>query len=53
MAKVKRRQFIHGIAAGAADGLMGSLHQALAADRKSLPQGIVELRGEVLESSEW
>ena len=48
MTKLKRRQFIHGLAAGAAGGMMGWLQRALAADAKSLPQGIVEVKGEVM-----
>ena len=36
------------MAAGAAGGMMGWIHHALAADPKSLPQGLVESRGEVL-----
>ena len=48
MTKHKRRQFIHGLAAGAAGGMMGWLQRALAADAKSLPQGIVEVKGEVM-----
>lgn len=47
MTKLKRRQFIHGLAAGAAGGMMGWVQRALAADAKSLPQGIVEVKGEV------
>jgi len=48
MRKIKRRLIIRGIAAGAAGGLTAWIHHALAADPKSLPQGIVESRGEVL-----
>ncbi len=47
MRKIKRRLFIRGIAAGAAGGLTAWIQRALAADSKSLPQGIIELRGEV------
>ncbi len=47
MTKIERRQFIRSIAAGAASGLTGWMQRALAADPKSLPQGIVESRGEV------
>ena len=48
MTKLKRRQFIRGLAVGAAGGLTAWIHHALAADPKSLPQGVVESRGEVL-----
>jgi hypothetical protein len=48
MTKLKRRQFIRGLAASAAGGLTAWIQQTLAADPKSLPQGIVESRGEVL-----
>ena len=48
MTKLKRRQFIRGLAAGAASGLTAWIHHALAADAKSLPQGIVESRGDVM-----
>jgi hypothetical protein len=47
MSKLKRRQFIRGLAAGAAGGLTAWIQRALAADPKSLPQGIVESRGDV------
>ena len=47
MTKIERRQFIRSMAAGAAGGLTGWVQRALAADSKSLPQGIVESRGEV------
>src|SRR6476646_7047203 len=47
MTKIERRQFIRSMAAGAAGGLTGWVQRALAADPKSLPQGIVESRGEV------
>lgn len=48
MTKLQRRRFIRGMAAGAVGGLTARVHQALAADPKSLPQGIVESRGDVL-----
>jgi len=48
MSKLERRQFIRGLAAGAAGGLTAWIQRALAADAKSLPQGIVESRGDVL-----
>ena len=48
MSKLKRRQFIRGLAAGAAGGLTAWIQRALAADAKSLPQGIVESRGDVM-----
>src|SRR6185369_11600262 len=48
MSKLERRQFIRGLAAGAAGGLTAWIQRALAADAKSLPQGIVESRGDVM-----
>ena len=47
MTKIQRRLILQGMAAGAAGGLTGWVQQTLAADPKSLPQGIVELTGEV------
>ncbi len=47
MTKNKRRQFIRGLAAVSAGGVMGSIQRALAADPKSLPQGMIEVKGEV------
>ena len=47
MTKIERRQFIRSMAAGAAGGLTGWVQRALAADSKSLPQGIVDPVGEV------
>ena len=48
MSKLERRQFIRGLAAGAAGGLTAWIQRALAAEAKSLPQGIVESRGDVM-----
>ena len=48
ISRIQRRQFIRTLFAGAAGGLTAWVHHALAADPKSLPQGIVESRGEVL-----
>jgi hypothetical protein len=47
MRKIERRLFLQGMTAGAAGGLTAWVQQALAADPKSLPQGIVELKGGV------
>jgi hypothetical protein len=47
MTKLKRRQLIRGLAAGAAGGMIGWVQRVLAAEAKSLPQGMVEVRGEV------
>jgi len=48
MTKVQRRLFIRSMAAGAAGGLTGWIQQALAAaEPKSLPQGIIEMKGDV------
>ena len=47
MTKLQRRLFIRSMAAGAA-GVTAWVHETLAADPKSLPQGIVEVKGDVL-----
>ncbi|MDB5809195.1 MAG: hypothetical protein JWN94_1317 [Betaproteobacteria bacterium] len=48
MTEFERRLFLRGITAATAGGLTSWIHQALAADPKSLPQGIVEAKGDVL-----
>jgi hypothetical protein len=45
--KIERRLFLQGIAVGAAGGLTARIQQALAADSKSLRQGIIRISGEV------
>ena len=47
MKKAERRRFLRGISAGMAGGLTGWIQQVLAADAKSLPQGIIRMKGEV------
>jgi len=47
MSEIERRKFLQGMAAGAAGGLMAAIKQALAADPKSLKQGIARLSGDV------
>ena len=47
MRKIERRLFLRGMTAGAAGGLTGLIQQALAADAKSLKQGIIRLSGDV------
>ena len=47
MKKIKRRRFLQGLSAGVAGGLTGWIQQVLAAEPKSLPQGITRIRGEV------
>ena len=47
MSKIERRKFLQGMAAGAAGGLMLAIRQALAADPKTLKQGIIRLSGDV------
>jgi hypothetical protein len=45
--KIERRRFLRRMSAGAAVSLTGWIHQVLAADAKSLPQGIIRIKGEV------
>jgi hypothetical protein len=47
MGKIERRLFLQGMGAGAAAGLTALIQQALAADPKSLKQGINGMSGEV------
>ena len=47
MGKIERRLFLRGMTAGVAGGLTALVHQALAADPKSLRQGIHRINGEV------
>jgi hypothetical protein len=47
MGKIERRLFLRGMTAGVAGGLTALIRQALAADPKSLRQGIIKLSGEV------
>ena len=47
MTEFQRRLFLRGIAAGAAGGLTVRVRQALAADPKSLPQGLIKSSSEV------
>lgn len=47
MGKIERRLFLRGMTAGVAGGLTALVHQALAADPKSLRQGIHGINGEV------
>ncbi len=47
MGKIERRLFLRGLTAGAAGGMMAWVHQALAADPKSLRQGFNRINGEV------
>ena len=45
--KIERRRFLRGMSAGVAGGLTGLIQQVLAADARSLPQGIISIKGEV------
>lgn len=47
MMESQRRLLLHAMAAGAAGGLTARVQQALAADRKALPQGLVKWSSEV------
>ena len=47
MKKIERRRFLQSLSAGVAGGLTGWVHQALAADPKSLQEGIHRIKGEV------
>lgn len=47
MGKIERRLFLQDMSAGAAGGLTALIQQALAADPKSLRQGINRISGEV------
>src|SRR3954470_20861929 len=48
MTELERRLFLRGITAATAGSLAAWVQQTLAADPKSLPQGIVEAKGDVL-----
>ncbi len=50
--KIERRLFLRGMTAGVAGGLTALVRQALAADPKSLRQGVVRIEGEVTVNGE-